>query len=137
MNLLILATPARLTAVEAALDSADPLGAPYQLIRQVSRQDDELVHYAAGYLASPPPEMAQAIIDAVTAVDGGVIVLVDRETVEDALSELGVGHRLRPSLPDDPPTKHADFDALDAARGITTSGTLSDRWEAHLANSSR
>ena len=137
MHLLILSLPAAVSEVEAALDAADPVGAPYTLTRQVSRSGDQLVHYYCGHMARPRPDMAQALIDGVAGVEGGLIVVLERETVADALAALGVGHRLRPDLPEDPPSRHADLDALDAERGVTTSGTIAERWEAHQQDSRR
>lgn len=137
MNLLILALPPAASAVEAALDAADPVGAPYTLTRQVSRSDDAIVHYYCGHMARPRPDMAQALIDGVAGVEGGLIVVLERETVQDALAALGIGHRLRPSLPEEPPSRHAEINALDAERGIETQGTIAERWEQHQRDSRR
>lgn len=136
MSLLILASPANADAVEAALDAADPLGAPYRLTRQVSRASDAFLAYFGAHDGSADTARQQMLIDAVEGATGGVAVIVDGDAAA-SLAAVGVGHRWRPELPEDPPTRHADFDALDAERGITTTGTLADRWAQHEEDSRR
>lgn len=137
MSLLILASPANVDAVEAALDAADPTGAPYKLSRQVSTLTDAFLHYYAAHDGSTNQSRQQMMIDAVEGAVGGVAVIIGAEGVDAALEGVGVGHRMRPDLPEESPESHEDFDILDAERGITTSGSLEDRWAAHQQDSTR
>lgn len=136
MNLLIIASTPNLPAVEAALDGADPVGAPYRLTRQVSRASDEHLHYWCAHMASPAAPVADAIVSALEDT-AGLLVILDSETADDALAAIGTGYRFRPELPETSPSSHAAMTALDAVRGITTTGTIAQRWAQHEADSRR
>lgn len=132
MNLLILATPTNKAAVEAALDVIP--GGPWELTRQLSKVSNEHLELYLAHLANPSSELYQQIIDALEDTPA-LLIQVEQESVAQALEGAGEGYRFRPALTSVQPPTNALMDALDALRGIETTGTLPDRYLEHLEDS--
>jgi len=119
---LILSTREHLASVQSALDAADPLGSPWRLPRLASREDDEIPHWFAGFLASPDAHLAQRIVNGLRD-SAGVLVIVENGTAEQALAGLGAGYRFRPGPPDNLASYTVtQLRALADARGVDHSG---------------
>ena len=125
MPILILTTPANAARVSRAIDAAVPVGAPWTFTRQISETGERL-DSVCQHVSYGQPGLEAAVGNAARAAGATVIDVTDRADAE--LQRRGL--RFRPPLPEEPPTRHADLNEIDAARGVETSGTIAQRWEA-------